>query len=98
MKNLLMISFVLTLILLSNGCSQKEPEVKYVKQKKFDFQAISLEGAYISLKGFSDKDKEKCVPKLKELNTIYKGIKEAYDIQFNEYDNFYKKFNTENKK
>lgn len=89
MKSLLMISLCLTLILFSSGCSQKEPEIVYVKQKKFDFQIISLEGAYIHLE---PKEKEVCIPKLIELNTIYQGIKEAYDLQFSEYDKFYETF------
>ncbi len=92
MKKLLTISLCLTLVLLNSGCTQKEPKIEYVKQKKFNFEKISLKGAYISLKGFSDKDKEICVPKLRELNTIYKSIKEAYDLQFNEYEIFYNEF------
>lgn len=94
MKSLLTISLCLTLILFSSGCTQKEPRVEYVKQKKFGFEKVSLEGAYIQL---NPQEKEVCVPKLIELNTVYKSIKEAYDIQFDEYETYYKKFNKETK-
>ena len=86
------------ILLFSSGCSQKEPETIYIKQSKFQFEKVPLEGAYISLKGFSDKDKEICVPKLKELNTVYKSIVEAYDMQFDEYEGFYEEFKKVEKK
>ena len=98
MKFLVMISSCFLILLFSSGCSQKEPETIYIKQSKFQFEKVPLEGAYISLKGFSDTDKEICVPKLIELNTVYKSIKEAYDMQFDEYEKYYKKFNKEVKK
>lgn len=69
-----------------NGCATKErlvTKIEYIKEPKYQFNKIELQGAYIELK---DKETQRvCTQSLIELNTIYKGVIEFYDWQIDNY-------------
>jgi len=69
-----------------SGCSQKEKvitKIEYIKQEKYDFNKINLDGAYIVLK---DKNTQKvCSNSLNELNSFYKEVIAFYDWQIDNY-------------
>lgn len=80
------VSILILLVFIFNGCSQKEKiitKIEYIKEDKYNFNKIDLQGSYIELK---DKETQKqCTPSLLELNNIYKGVVDYYDWQIDNY-------------
>ncbi len=78
---------LIALVFIFSGCSQKEKivtKIEYVKQEKYEFNKIDLNGAYIELR---DKNIQKvCSPSLLELNTFYKDVVNFYDWQIDQYE------------
>ena len=70
-----------------SGCSQKELLVTkkvYIKEPKYEFQKLDLDGVYIELK--DKKTQRLCTEPLLQLNDIYKNVKKFYDNQIDDYN------------
>ncbi|MBL3520321.1 hypothetical protein H0A43_07520 [Arcobacter lanthieri] len=82
MKKILTNLFLIAFISLFNGCSQKLPsKIEYIKEEKYPFQFIELNGVYIEL----PKEQETCISKLKELDSLHLGIRKYYENQIKHY-------------
>jgi len=81
MKKLNLILSLLIVSILISGCTQKEPKIIYKEAPYYDFQIISLKGAYLEL----TENQQICVPLLQQINTIYKQTKTFYDEQIEDY-------------
>lgn len=93
MKHLKLVLIIVSILFLINGCTPKEPEIIYVKRNKYEFQKVDFTGAFIDLKELTEDQRNMCIPKLQELNTIYSETKSFYDSQFDDYNKDYEQFN-----
>lgn len=76
------LSLLLIASILISGCTPKTiTKIQYIKEQPYDFQTVNLQGAYIDL----SPEEQVCIPKLQELNTIYKETKQFYDNQIEDY-------------
>lgn len=88
-----LILIVLVFIFSGCYCSWNKPEPKvvvkteYIKEKKYEFSKIELEGLYVET---ASKEVQKlCTPVVLEISDMYKKIIDYYNWQIEEYSNEY---------